>query len=216
LTARHFDTGVATGDRDRYRARGLDKRARRLVDAVAGLGIRDATVLDVGAGLGLVSFELLARGARSATLSDAAPAYLDAAREEAKQRGMADRLQVAEGDFVETATQLAPADVVVLDRAVCCYPAWRPLLEAAAGRCKRVLGITYPPARLDVRAVIAFENAWRRWFGDAFRAFVHPPADMENALRESGLQRVTRARTFVWIIDVYVRDLKSDRPASSG
>jgi magnesium-protoporphyrin O-methyltransferase len=207
VTARHFGADVAAGDRDRYRANGLDTRARRLVDALARAGIGDASVLDVGSGLGLVSFDLLARGAASATLSDASEAYLDAAREEATARGMADRTRVAVGDFVEIAPHLAPADVVVLDRVVCCYPAWRPLLEAAAGHCKRVLGITYPPARPDVRAVIAFENARRRWFGDGFRAFVHPTAGMEGALRASGLRRVSRTRTFVWTIDVYVRDL---------
>jgi hypothetical protein len=59
--------------------------------------------------------------------------------------------------------------------------------------------------------VIAFENARRRWFGDGFRAFVHPPAGLESALRDSGLRRVTRTRTFVWTIDVYVRDLDPRR-----
>jgi magnesium-protoporphyrin O-methyltransferase len=162
-----------------------------------------------------VSFELLTRGAATATLSDASPAYLEAAREEAAERGMADRTRVALGDFVEIASHLVPADVVVLDRVVCCYPAWRPLLEAAAARCTRVLAITYPPGRPDVRAVIAFENARRRWFGDGFRAFVHPPPDMDRVLRESGLRRVTRARTLVWKIDIYVRDLEPARAASS-
>ena len=92
-TARHFDADVAAGDRERYKSKGLDKRARRLVAAVARAGIDGASVLDVGSGLGLVSLELLSRGAAMATLADASPAYLQAAREEASERGIADRLQ---------------------------------------------------------------------------------------------------------------------------
>ena len=203
-TLRHFDESVAQGERQRYRAKGLDKRARKLVGAL-GLRIDGASILDVGSGLGLVSFELLTRGAATATLCDASMAYLDAAREEATERGLGDRIRIAEGDFVETAARLGAADVVVLDRSVCCYPAWQPLLEAAAARCTRALGLTYPHHRPDIRAVLAFENLRRRWTGDRFRAFVHDPSAMDGTLRRAGFRRVSQARTFAWKIDVYER-----------
>ena len=41
------------------------------------------------------------------------------------------------------------ADIVVLDRVVCCYPAWSPLLAAAMSRGRVLLGLTYPRARAD-------------------------------------------------------------------
>jgi magnesium-protoporphyrin O-methyltransferase len=205
-TARHFNADVAEGDRHRYKSKGLDKRARRLVDAVVRAGIEGASLLDVGSGLGLVSLELLRRGAATATLADASPAYLQAARAEAIERGLGDRLRFVEGDFAVTTTNIPPADVVVLDRAVCCYPDWRSLLTAAGDRCRRVLAMTYPRNGIDIRAVLGFENLRRRWSGDAFRAFVHPPSAMDGLLRERGFRRISKARTFFWHIDVYVRD----------
>lgn len=205
-TARHFGPAAAEADRDRYLRKGPDKRARLLRDGLLGTGVTGCSILDVGSGLGLITFELLKHGAETAVLADASPAYLDAARQAAAAAGFGDRVHVVPGDFVETAENIEPADVVVLDRAVCCYPAWRPLLEAAAARCRRVLGITYPRSRPDIRLVLGLENLRRRWSQDAFRAFVHPPAAMDAALREYGLRRISYAGTFFWHVDLYVRE----------
>jgi magnesium-protoporphyrin O-methyltransferase len=205
-TAQHFCRAVAEADLKRYRRKGPDKRARLLIEGLTRTGLSGSSVLDVGAGLGMVTFELIKRGARDAVLADASPAYLDAAREETQRFGLTDRIRYVPGDFVETSKDVAPADVVVLDRAVCCYPAWRPLLEEAAARCRHAFGLTYPRPRIAVRLMLGLENLRRRWSGSAFRAFVHPPAEMDTALRQNGLRRVSRAETFFWHVDVYVRD----------
>lgn len=204
-TARHFNAAVAERDRQRYRSHGLDKRARRLVDGLLGAEIAGCSILDVGSGLGLPTLELLKRGAARATLADASSAYLDAARREAAACALADRVDVVLGDFVQTVDRIDAADIVVLDRTVCCYPAWQPLLEAAAARCRSVLGVTYPRNRPDVRLVIALENLRRRFKHDAFRAFVHSPAAMDLTLRRAGLHRISHAATFAWSIDIYAR-----------
>ena len=65
-TAAHFDRKVAEDNRRRYKTKGLDKRARRLVEALVKVGIEGASVLDVGSGIGMISIELLQRGAASA------------------------------------------------------------------------------------------------------------------------------------------------------
>lgn len=204
-TATHFGQAVAEADLERYRNTGPDKRARLLLQGLVRAGVSGSSVLDIGSGIGVMTFELIKQGAASAVLADAAPKYLDTARVQAAQVGVADRVRFAAGNFVETSKDIAPADVVVLDRAVCCYPDWQSLLECAAARCRRVLGLSYPWNRPDVRLMIGLENLRRRFSGDAFRAFVHPPAAMHAALRRAGLQRVSRANTFAWHIDVYVR-----------
>jgi magnesium-protoporphyrin O-methyltransferase len=168
-------------------------------------GVDGASVLDVGSGIGMISIELLARGARSAVLADASPATLEVARKLAVERSVEDRVQFVAGDFVETAQRLAPADIVVLDRAVCCYPAWRPLLTAATERCGRRLALTYPRSRLDVKFVIGLENLRRRLARNDFRAFVHSPRQMDASLQESGFRRILERRTFAWQIDLYSR-----------
>lgn len=208
-TATHFGQVVAEADLKRYQSTGPDKRARLLLQGLVRAGVKGSSVLDIGSGIGVMTFELLKQGAATAVLADAAPAYLDAARAEAARGAVTDRVQFARGNFVDTSRDIAPADVVVLDRVVCCYPEWQALLELAAARCRRVLGVSYPWNRPDIRLMIGFENLRRRLSGNAFRAFVHPPTEMHRTLQNSGLQRVSRAHTFAWHIDVYVRKEKS-------
>jgi magnesium-protoporphyrin O-methyltransferase len=202
--ARLFDAAAAARERARYRKRGPDARTRRLIGAIRALGLTNPTILDVGSGLGIVSLELLKAGAATATLADASPAYLDAARVLAAEAALADRMQFVAGDFVETAPQIEPADIVVLDRSVCCYPAYEPLLATAASRCRRALAFTAPRRRLDIRMVVGLENFRRRLTGNAFRAFVHRPETMDAVLRGSGFHRRSHAATFLWNIDLYV------------
>lgn len=202
---RHFDQAIADQDLARYRQHGLEKRAKLLIDALGLFGIAGRTVLDIGSGAGAVSFELLKAGASHATLAEASPAYLEAARTEAARTGLADRLDFILGDFVETVGEIAAADIVILDRVVCCYPAWSPLLAAAMSRSRALLGLVYPRARPDVRLVIAVENLRRRLKRDAFRAFVHPPAAMQADLRANHWRLVSRQGTFAWRVDLYGR-----------
>jgi 16S rRNA A1518/A1519 N6-dimethyltransferase RsmA/KsgA/DIM1 with predicted DNA glycosylase/AP lyase activity len=45
----------------RYRKKGLDEAARRMVEFVELRGIEDATVLEIGGGVGEIQIELLKR-----------------------------------------------------------------------------------------------------------------------------------------------------------
>jgi magnesium-protoporphyrin O-methyltransferase len=204
-TAAHFDKNVAESDYRRYRTHGLDKRARRLVEALVQSGIDGLSILDIGSGIGMVSIELLRQGATSATLADASPAYLEVAQDLAAEKSLAARMKFVAGDFVESAHRIPAVDVVVMDRSVCCYPVWRPLLTAASERCRQRLAMTYPRKRLDVKFAISLENLRRRFGKGDFRAFVHPPRDMEAALQASGLRRVYDSGTIAWKIAMYSR-----------
>jgi magnesium-protoporphyrin O-methyltransferase len=203
---RHFDQGIAEADLARYRQNGLDKRARLLLEGIRRSGLSGRSVLDVGSGAGALSLELLKAGAAHATLADASPAYLAVAKTEAARAGVVDRVDIIPGDVVETVDRIPPADIVVLDRVICCYPAWPALLAAAMSRGRALLGLTYPRARADVRLVFAFDNLRRRLKGDAFRAFVHPPAEMQRVLHDHGWRLHDRTGTFVWRVDLYGRE----------
>jgi len=202
---RHFDSTVAQGDLDRYRREGPNTTTRLMRDGILSSG-RARTVLDVGAGIGALSFELLAAGFSGATAVDAAPAYVAAARQEAARRNRASQVEVVEGDYVAMARSLPVADVVALDRVVCCYPAYEPLLQAAALHSRSLLALSYPRARWYVHLVMALENVWRRIVGNSFRTFVHPPGSMETLMQGLGFRRASRRSTVVWCVDVYARE----------
>ena len=101
-------------------------------------------LLDVGSGVGGLSFELLDRGAERVIAVDASPAYLAAAAQEATRR---DRLGVVEfmhGDFVDVGPQIPSATIVTLDRVICCYPSFEPLLNEALRHAEHAFAYSYP------------------------------------------------------------------------
>jgi 2-polyprenyl-3-methyl-5-hydroxy-6-metoxy-1,4-benzoquinol methylase len=204
VNQRQFSDAVARRDLKRYRMRGPDQTTRLLRDAILGAG-NGKTVLDVGAGIGALSFELLAAGAERVTAVEAAPAYLAAAREEATRRDVSDRLDLVHGDFVSVAGDVVQADVVAMDRVVCCYPAYQPLLEAAVRRSRRVLAFSYPRDRWHVRATVAAQNLGRALLRNPFRGFVHSARGIEALLEAHGFVRMQRRETLKWSADLYIR-----------
>ncbi|HET7039611.1 MAG TPA: methyltransferase domain-containing protein [Gemmatimonadales bacterium] len=200
-----FGVKVATRDRRRYRRRGPDRTTGEIIAVVKGLGLRDASLLDVGAGVGVIHHELLDDGVAAAVHVEAATAYLEAARAETEARGHAGRVRFVQGDFVDVAGGVDPADLVTLDRVVCCYPDCATLLAAAAGKSRVALALSYPRQRWYVRLVIALQNLVRRLRRDPFRTFVHSPVVVGQVLDAAGLRRVAGRDFLVWRVELYRR-----------
>jgi len=197
-----FDNKRAEADLTLYKTKGPNPSTRLLRDSIVRAGAGQ-TVLDVGAGIGAASFELLAAGFSSTCMVDASPAFVAVARREAQARGLAARMSILEGDFVTTAATLPTADAVVLDRVVCCYPHFRPILEAAVMRSNRLLALSYPRDRWYVRLLVAFENLPRVLARKTFRVVVHSAAAMEELILAHGFERASRTGTLEWCVDVY-------------
>jgi magnesium-protoporphyrin O-methyltransferase len=202
---RFFDEAVARRELRRYRRRGPAKTTRMLVEGLARQGVAGATFLDVGGGIGAVHHELVAAGAAEGTCVDASPAYVEAARSEAAERGNAARVRYDLGDFVDLQSEVGAADLVALDRVVCCYPDMAALVDATATRARQAYGLVYPRDTRFVKAMIAILNLVQRLRRHPFRVFVHPTSEVEGRLRAAGLERASRATTFMWQVVVFRR-----------
>jgi SAM-dependent methyltransferase len=200
-----FDQRDARRRLARYRARGPEGTTRLLVEAMRAAGVGDASVLDIGGGVGVVHHELLRAGAASAIDVDASSAYLAAARREATARGHAARVTYLHGDFVALAPQLAPADIVALDRVVCCYPDMPALVGAAAARAGRLLGLVYPRDDWWVRAGVRLVNVGFALQRSAFRVFCHPTVAVEAELWRAGLRQRLRRTRGPWQVALFER-----------
>lgn len=206
FTARNFDDTRAGAELVAYHRKGPRPTTRRLLTGLRTLGAAQGTLLDIGAGIGVLTFELLKAGVDRAHCVDLSPASLARSRREAERQGWAAKIRWWEADFVAIAPELEPADIVSLDRVVCCYPTYRPLLQEAANHARRFLALSYPRDRWFVRAALWAENALRRVRGNPFRAFVHSPAALDTLLRQSGFTRVYQEPTLAWHADIYARD----------
>ena len=201
-----FGERTAARDLKRYRRRGPSKPTRLLLDAIRAEGVEGATVLDVGGGVGAIQQELLDAGAASATGVDASTAYLRAAEEEARRRGRDDRVSYRHGDFVEVAASIEPADVVTLDRVICCYPDVEALVGRSAERARRTYGLVYPREEWWTKLGVGAINLGLRVMRSDFRVHVHPDAAVDAVTRAHGLEpRLHRRAGPFWQVAVFAR-----------
>jgi SAM-dependent methyltransferase len=200
-----FDQRDARRRLERYRRRGPEGTTRLLVEALKSAGVAGGSVLEIGGGIGAVHHELLRAGAARATDVDASSAYLDAARSESVRLGHAHLVQYVFGDFVALAPGVAAADVVALDRVVCCYPDMPALVGAAAARAGRLLGLVYPRDEPWVRLGIRVVNLGLALQRTAFRIFCHPSAAVDEEARRAGLERRLHRTRGPWQVVVYER-----------
>jgi len=180
-------------------------QTKLLLQAIRALDMRNASLLDIGGGIGVLHHELLEDVAGEAVHVDASSAYLKEAKAESARRGHNERVSFIHADFTDVADQLPQADIVTLDRVVCCYPDFRRLLTGAAEHSKRALALTYPRETWYMRVALRIANFFQKLRRDPFRVFLHPISEMDALLRKEGFQRVSLRRLIVWEMTLYQR-----------
>lgn len=213
-----FDARAAERELAAYRKRGPSANTRRLAAALGAGGAAGFTVLDVGAGMGGLHHLLLEAGAASAVDVDASRPYLEAARSEAERRGLGERVRFEFGDLTLIAGRIEPADLVALDRVVCCHPDVVALVGTAADRTKRRLALVLPHDRAWIRAAVAVANLVERLRRRTFRVFIHPVAAVDAAATGAGLVLLERRSLGpFWQLLAYERRAPVDpMPAQAG
>jgi len=205
ITDNAFSEAEARAEIKTYRKRGAAKQTKLILEAIRSLELKDAALLDIGGGIGAIHHELLNDVAHEATHVDASSAYLKEAKEETARRGNSERVEFIHADFTEVASDLPPADIVTLDRVVCCYPDYRGLLKAAANRSQRALAMTYPRETWYMRIGLQVINFFQRLMRNPFRVFLHPVAEMESLLQREGFVKTSMRRVSVWEMALYQR-----------
>jgi SAM-dependent methyltransferase len=201
----HFDPRIAQRDLDEYRTHGAGSTTGLLRDLLVETHALEGVLLDVGSGIGALTFELLDCGISTAIDVDASSAHLAAAAEEAARRGQSGAIQFVRGDFLDRSRELPQATVVTLDRVICCYPHYEPLLRESLRHAQRFFAISYPRDRWLTHCALGFENAVRRLRRARFRTFVHPADQMADVIRHASFVLAARRQTRLWSADVYSR-----------
>lgn len=200
-----FDETAADEDLRLYRAEGPDETTGWLLDELLERGVEDLSLLDIGGGVGMIQHELLKAGATSAVHVDASSAYIEAAQREAKRRKLGERIKWHHGDFVDLAPDLAPADIVTLDKVICCYDDMPALVKASAKLARRYYGLVYPRDNVFFKASAVFMNFWQWVFRNPYRMFVHSSEQVDTLLKKAGLKRTYLKRNWLWQVALYAR-----------
>ncbi|MEX0984713.1 MAG: methyltransferase domain-containing protein [Actinomycetota bacterium] len=197
------------------------KRARRkgtaaavtasLLAALEHAGLRGRSLLDVGCGTGDLALGAIERGAERATGVDLGAGAIESARSLARERDVSDRatFEVGDGSILD----LPHADVVVLNRVLCCFPDASALLANTLPAAGQVFALTAP---VDHGAIGAYNRVMARlgnvWYAarDAkyrgFRVTIHDLTDADARIRGAGFRPSARERhRVVWDLRVYER-----------
>ena len=161
------------------------------------------SLLDIGGGVGIIQHELFEAGVSTAVQVDASQAYLDVSQSEAEKRGHNERTTYLYGDFVELSPELNDADIVALDRVICCYPDMETLVKTSTSKARKWYGVVYPKDRWYVRVGLWLGNLYCRLRNIDFRVFAHSNQAIDKSIQEEGMELHEESSTFVWKIAVY-------------
>jgi len=191
--------------RKRFARKGLEPSQKQLMKGLTISGISDATLLEIGCGTGYLHQRLLQDGAARAVGVDLSAEMLKQARAQAREQGLAQRTEYREGDFVQLADILAPADIVILDKVICCYPDADALVQRSARMAGRVYAFTVPRDRWVIRFALFAGRVFLALIRCGFRSYVHDSAAIDRWLTNLGFVRAFEESTFAWLTRVYAR-----------
>ena len=203
-----FNASTARKELKSYRKKGLGKGSRKLVDFLKEQNLAGSTLLEIGGGIGALHLELLKEGAQKAVGVDVSTAYVEAATGLAQELGFADAVEYYVGDFVEQEQKIALADIVLLERVICCYPNMKALVTASAQHAQRLYALTYPRRTWLIRAVFFMMNLGLAILRKRFRIFVHHPQEVAATLASEGFSPIFHSASGIgghWQIAVYQR-----------
>jgi tRNA1(Val) A37 N6-methylase TrmN6 len=200
-----FSERLARMEAKRYRRRGLDGTSRRIVDLLKSRGVEGLTVLEVGGGIGAIQIELLKAGAARATSVELTPGYEQVAAELLAEAGLSGRVERRVMDFAQAADQVGAADVVIMNRVLCCYHDMPKLAGAAADHAEKMLVMTYPRHALWTRLGLGVSNIFLALTRRGFHIFVHRPADIIATSEQHGLHPLVNETGWLWTLAALAR-----------
>jgi 2-polyprenyl-3-methyl-5-hydroxy-6-metoxy-1,4-benzoquinol methylase len=200
-----YDGRTAARDLEHWCCKGLEPERQELLDAVLAEGVDGAAVLDIGAGVGIAHVTLLEAGAASAVDVDASREFLATAKREAERRGLAGRIDYRYGDVVELAADLPPAEIVIADSVICCYPYLAPLLAAAVRPGPRVVGLSYINDDWWLRVLMRIQNVLWALRRRPDRWYIHRHARVDRLMADAGFAVIHDGGSWYWRVVVYRR-----------
>ena len=200
-----FDRKTADSDLADYLQNGAEKTTMLLLDQLKKSGFTGKSLLDIGGGIGAIQLEGLAGGLSAVTNVDASTAYSTVAQEEAIKRGVADKVTYLRGDFVQMAGEVKSADIVTLDRVICCYDDMPKLVGAASQKATQAMGVVFPVDRGVFKIGRFLLNAGMSLFRHPYRFFLHSTDEVIQIAKLNGLKPTFHKKHFLWQVLIFER-----------
>ena len=196
---------IAAMDLKRYRKKGPDRTTQLLLDAIKTQGVEGKTLLDIGGGVGTIQHELIKAGAKKSVSVEASDAYNEAAKSEAERQGHFEQIEQLSGNFTEMVDEIPEADIVTLDRVICCYNDMKSLVSLSTARAKKQYGVVYPRDHFLAKVLLVVANFYHWLRRSEYREILHSTKAVDALIRKVGFRPFFDQQTLIWKVVVYSR-----------
>src|SRR5207249_10832677 len=190
----------------KYKSKRLTASTQVLLGLLTEKGLVGKTLLDIGCGTGFFALETLRQGASSCIGVDLSSTAIHEANEFAKESGLQDR---AKFEVANAASTQHAADIVVMDKVLCCYPDADSLLKTASASSSDLLGFVVPRDEGLMRPVMRIGtgliNLVEMLRRTGFRLYLHPLHSLDRLLLDNGFQHSSKTKSRFWLIFLYKR-----------
>jgi magnesium-protoporphyrin O-methyltransferase len=197
-----FDKKAAKRELKRYLKKGPSKTTIMLLDAVNKVGVQGLTFLDIGGGIGAIQHVLLKWGALNGISIEASSAYIDLLKDEID---LTEKVVFKHGDFTTIASDLDSADIVTLDKVICCYDDMDELVGLSSKLAQKIYAVVYPRDNWWTKLLLPIINFYPKIKGSSFRVFIHPTKQVEDIIIRNGLKRNYYNKRLFWQVAIFTR-----------
>ena len=200
-----FDKKTAERELEQYLKKGPNKTTGMLLDAIHKEGVQGLDFLDIGGGIGAIQYDLIKAGASSGTSIEASPAYIDLVKDEIHKNNLAEIIDFKHGDFTAIASDVDSADIVTLDKVICCYDDMSELVRLSSKLSRKIYAVIYPRDAWWTKLALLFINFYPIIMGSPFRVFIHPTKKVEEIIFRNGLKRDYYDTTLFWQVAIFTK-----------
>jgi len=200
-----FDSKRANKEMNDYLSIGPKKSTNYLLEPLRAHVTPKDSLMDIGSGVGAVIWELLDAGINKATYLDISPGYSQVFKDQINLRGMEKQIQVETGDFAELYKNINPSDIVTLDKVICCYQDYQPLVSLSSKKCKRLYAYTIPRNVWWVKAVNGIGAILKSFHKNHLQSLVHSTTKIEELVLDEGFNKIFENSNREWLTVIYER-----------
>ena len=200
-----FNKKKAKKEYRHYLKKGPYNTTKRLIEELKKEDLSGATLIDIGGGIGAIHHGLLSAGIARATNVDGSEAYIEKSKEESRRLGNEDKLQHHFGDYVEHADAVGEADIVTLDKVICCYKDMRELVSKSSGHARKYYGVIYPVDKWWMRLFSRVANVFVRLRSREFQSYIHNEKEIEEIVLRNGFEKRYYYNNLIWQVILYAK-----------
>jgi len=194
----------------RFHKKGLDKTQQLLLEGMAAVMTNNGknsveSVMEIGCGVGGLLLTMLGKGLNHAIGIDASEGMLEKAKHNAVRMKFNEKTVFLHRDFVDVEPELPVADIMILDKVLCCDSNPELLIKKSTGKTNAIYAVSFPRDNIFIRLLVKAGILITKIFPVKFTPFYHEPADIKRWTENANFLLSYARNTFVWQVQVYTR-----------